>query len=458
MQERKLYPLTPAQQLMFYAWRFTIYKQLMNIPTTCLTIEPLDLNVLKKAASLAIQRNDVFGLRLTREDKKSFQYFTDRAVLALEIIDFSDKSMAEMDRYLYKIGATSARVYEQPLASVYIIKTPDGKSGIFSCINHLIMDSWAITMFYKDIWEIYYALQNNEPLPKPLPDYEPELKKELAYQTSERHARDLAFWNNEIDGPPPLGTHVNGAIVLEKWRKHKRDPQYRFYRSVHFQTTARHVIHMVGSDDVAQMAAFCQANRLPTTQVLFTLGVRLYLAKVNNRADDVSIHTIAARRGTIHEKSCSGTRVHPLLLRTIMTEDLTFQDALLMIQEKQHTLYRHVDFSPLEMFNLMRKHFDYSPLEGFVALHLTFQPVPLTDRKGLPVTTHWYCNGAAASALGLSIMDGDGSGALRCYYEYQDKQVKPATVIKFHRYMIDVIRAGIANPAITLKELLDLPI
>lgn len=466
MEKVNYYPLSPAQHLMFYAYRFSIHKQLMNIPTSCLKDTLLDMALLKQAVAASVQRHDVFGIRITKVDKQTRQYFSDRAVLTLGELDFTGQSAAAMDKRLHQIGAKATGLYDKPLASLYLIKTPDGKSGVFTVICHLIMDSWAITQFYKDIWDVYDALLIQAPPPKALPSYEAMLQKELDYQTSAQHDLDRAFWSEEIAGapagspvgPPPISTHVNGSIMLEKYRKFKRKPDYRFGRGISLRTTARHAVHMVSAADMAKMTAFCQTNRIATTQVLFTLGVRLYLAKVNQREQDISFHLISARRGTLVEKLCSGTRVHPLILRTIMAEQVTFAEAIDQLREKQHAMFRHPNLSPLEMFALMSQHFAYSPLEGYSALHLTFQPVPLIDRNGVSVSTWWYCNGTAASAIGLSIMDGDATGALRCYYEYQDHQIKPETIARFHTYMIQVILAGIANPNISLKNLLDLPV
>ncbi|MEI8199638.1 MAG: condensation domain-containing protein [Eubacteriales bacterium] len=458
MESRKLYPLTPSQKLIFLAWQYTIHKQVPNIPTSCFVDDDLDLAVLKNAAEEAVKRNDAFAIRITKQGKEKMQYFSYRSVLALEMIDFTGKNTKDMEEFFYKIGSTRMPLYDKPLAKIYIVKSPDGKGGVFSCISHLIMDSWAISMFYKDIFEVYFALKDNEPIPKALPDYESVLQKEIAYTSSEKYKKDYAFWEQELSGPKPIFTHVNGSIVLEKQREKKKDPQLRFGNSFFIRTTAAHVVRMIEKEDVDKMKAFCLENGIPTMQVLFLLGIRNYLAKVNGREKDVSINSVVARRGTIDEKLTGGTRVHPLPFRTIFEEDVTFMEMLKIILEKQNILYRHADFDPMEAFKIMHKNYDFPPQNTYITLHLTFQPVPLEAKNGAKVRTKWYCNGTAASNIGVSIMDGDGTGALRCYYEYHDKMIEPETLDKTHNYMKNVILAGIGNPHLTLKELLDLPV
>jgi len=455
MENRKTYSLSAGQKLVLLSEKYTIHKQLMNVPTSCFLDAELDLDILKKAAAEAVQRNDVFGVRITKIGKEDAQYFTDRNVLTLETVDFSGQTVEAMEKFLVKIGRTKMKMFDNPLCRIYIVKSPDGKSGLFVCNSHIIMDSWAVSMFYKDIFEVYYALKNNTPMPKPIPSYEAALQKELAYPTSEKHEKDIEFWKQELSVSTPIFTHVNGRRMLEKWRKFKRDPDHRFGRSIYFRTTAKHVVHMVDKKDVEAMRTFCEENRIPSPQVLFFMGVRTAIAILNDREKDVSLFLIAARRATLEEKSCGGTRALSLPLRSIMEDDLTFLDALNMLLDKQNILFRHADLDTVEFFKLQRSIINMAVGETYIALHFTFQPVQLTLHDGIKTNTKWYCNGAAASNLGLSVMDGDGTGSLRCYYEYLDKVIKPQTLDILHSYMLKVIMTGIQNPSIQMKDLMD---
>lgn len=458
MEDRKLYPLAPGQKLTYYAEKFSVHKQLMNIPTSCLVETDLDLDILKKAAAEAVQRNDVFGLRITKQGKDIMQYFTDRKVLELETADFSGKTEESMEAFFNKAGRAKIKMFDSPQCRIYVIRTPQGKGGLFICVSHFIMDSWAISMFYKDIFDVYFAYKDNTPLPKPVPSYESLLQKEIAYQTSEKHDRDIEFWKQELSASKPMFTHVNGRVMLEKWRRFKRDPNYRYGRSLYLRTTARHVVRMVEKEDVDAIRIFCSDNRIPSPQAVFFMGVRTAIAKFNQREQDIAILLVTARRATLEEKFAGGTRALAVPLRTVMDEDITFMDALNMIIDKQNILFRHADLDTMEFFALQSKIINLPAIETYTPLHFTFQPVPMTLHDGIKASTMWYCNGSAAPNLGISVMDGDGTGSLRCYYEYHDKVIKPQTLDDLHDYMMRVIRAGISYPSVKLKDLLDLPV
>ena len=86
----------------------------------------------------------------------------------------------------------------------------------------------------------------------------------------------------------------------------------------------------------------------------------------------------------------------------------------------------------------------------------TFQPVPMTVGHGLSCTTNWHCNGSFSLGSYLTIMDDDGSGGLRCYWERQVHYLPVEVIRDCHDFMVRAIRAGIERPSITLGELMDL--
>jgi len=460
MEEPKLYPLTSAQLLNFMSWRYTFHKQIMNIPSSIFVDAPMDLEVLKKAAEEAVGRNDSFGIRVTKRGKETMQYFTDRKALVIEIIDFSGQTDAKMNEFFHRTGRKMIPVYDRPLAKIYIVRTPEGTAGIFTCICHLMMDTWAISMFYKDILAIYTSYTSGAPMPAPIRDFEPVVRKELEYRSSDRHKKDLEFWREELMsfGKLPAFTHVNGTVMLEKYRRLIRKPDHPFGRTAYIRTTAKHELLTAGKPDVDMMADFCVQQNIPTLQPLFFVGLRTYLARVNSKVNDVTIGNIIARRGTLEEKYCGGSRPLALFCRTVMDEDTSFADALRCVMEKQNLLYRHANANTFEILGMAGELFGKKEYEGYCTTYMTFQPIHLDPGSGIKTRTEWYCNGSAAMCMYVVIMDSLNNGTLSCYYEYMDKHIKAGTIRRCHDYIMKVIRAGIADPSITIKELMELPV
>lgn len=453
MENRVYYPLSHSQHLVFLQRKYAVHKSILNIPTSLILDVKLDNDLLQRAIEIAITRWDSFGLRLKEEEKEVKQYFVARTCECLEQKDFSKSSEKKMEEFFAKEAQKKMDILECPMARFFILTTPKGNTGIFSVINHIMMDSWAISMFYKDVMDIYNSLANGLPLPKEVKSYESCLIKEIEYHNSDSYKKDQEFWSNELAQTEPIYTSVNGFEVLEKYRKKIKNNDTRFSKSFFIRTKAEHIIRFVDKDDMDKMKTFLKEYEFPSMQILFLMGLRTYLAKVNNETSDVSINSVIARRATLEDKFSGGTRVHFLPFRSIVDEDKTFLEALNILLDKQNSLYRHANINPLELFEMEYKAHPVRPGQSYRAVTLTFQPVPMEVGNGMHAETKWYANGSSAQPFYLTIMDGDGSGGLKCYYEYIINHVKPETINFCHDYMVKVILQGISHPEMKVSEL-----
>ena len=453
MDERIYYPLTPSQLSIFLSRKYAIHKSVVNVPTSIILKEALNPDVLEESLKEAIGRWDSFGIRIMKDKEQAKQYFSAPSVESIERLDFQRKSRQDMERTFLKLASKKLEIYDAPMARFYVVTTPEGYGGVFSVISHLIMDSWAISMFYKDLFQIYYAHKDGKPYPKAVKPYEDVLKKEIAYRQTEQYQKALAYWKNEFSREEPIFTHVNGREILEKFRKKKGDDSIRYAGTFYLRSTAGHDLYWVYKEDIDVMTEFIKEYGFPSLQVLFQMGLRTYLAYINDYESDVSFYNIVARRGTLEEKLTGGTRVHFMHFRTIMDPDITFLEGLHMLLDKQNELYRHADFSPMEMFEVEHALTKVSPGVSYRSVALTFQPVPMKI-EGVPeIESRWYSNGAVSQPLYLTVMDGDGTGGLKVYYEYMSNTISKEKIADLHRYMTYVMVEGAKNPNIRLRDL-----
>lgn len=456
MDDRIYYPLTPSQQAIFLQRKYAIHKSVINVPTSIILKEALHPDMLEEALKQAVARWDSFGIRIVKDKELPKQYFNAPSVESIERLDFTRKSRQDMERTFSKLATKKLEIYEAPMARFFVVTTPEGYGGIFAVISHLIMDSWAISMFYKDVFQIYYALKDGKPYPKPVKPYEEILKKEVEYRQTAQYQKAVEFWKNEFSQEEPIYTHVNGRDVLEKFRKKKGDDTVRYASAFYLRSTVGHDLYWVHKDDVETMTEFIKEYGFPSLQVLFQIGLRMYLSYVNDHEKDVSFYNVVARRGTLEEKMTGGTRVHFMHFRTIMDPDITFLEGLHMLLNKQNELYRHADFSPMEMFELEHALTKVSPGVSYRSVSMTFQPVPM-QLEGVPeIETRWYSNGAVAQPLYLTVIDGDGTGGLKVYYEYMSNNISKERIADLHRYMTVVMVEGAKNPEIRIRDLYDL--
>lgn len=453
--ERKYYDLTSAQMILFFSQKYTIHKQVNNICTSVLTDMELDFDILKKAIEKAYERNDSFRVRIVEVDKVMKQYFGEYEKPSIQCLDFRGRTQDEMENTLYRIARKPVTVFGTQMSRIYMMHSFDGKCGLYFVVSHLILDSWAITTFFKDILAIYEALLNGTEMPKPLYSYEKLLNTELNYRNTEAYKKDRAFLENEFNGKEePIFTHINGYSILEKYRVKMKNPDLRSCNgdiSNILFTKAKNVMLPVPGELAARMESYSTANNVSLQSVVLA-ALRTYLSKVNKNEKDIGFHTVVARRGTLQEKYTGGTRVHFMPFRTIIDENKTFKEACEIINDKQSSIYRHAEIDPLEVMGMWKK--AYNTKGSYFGLSVTFQPVKLTSPGGMRIETKWYGNGTASQNAYLTVMDGDGTGSLKFYYEYQTHAVSFDTIEKMHSYMMKVMEAGTANTNVTIGELL----
>lgn len=453
--DKKLYDLTPAHGLIFKQLQFSLNKACMNIPTSIFIKKKLDMDLLEEALREAIGRWDSFGMRITKVGKEHKLYFTDREALSIKRKDFTGKSPEKMEAFFAKESGRKIPIKDSPMARFFLVTTPEGWCGVFYVVSHMIMDSWAITTFLKDVLEIYLHKAEGAPYPKDVRSYEAALQKELEYLKSEDNKRSMEYWKAELGKGEPFYTHPAGSGMLEAFRKKKGNPELRYNSTFFPLAKGKHKVLSISPEVVEKMVSFVTEEGLTSLSVVFEMALRTYLGKVNDRQTDVSFYNVLSRRATLEEKLCGGTRVQNVILHTVMPESMTFREGLNLLMEKNNESFRNSGFSPLQAMMMWREMYGLPLGFGYVSTLLTFQPFPLRY-EGIELVTNWHSNGTAAMPLYLTVMDGDGTGGLKCYYEYMPSQISEGQIVSMHEYLIRLMLKGAENPEVTIGELYDL--
>ena len=454
----KIYDLSPAQGVIMFVLMLSKGKShIMNIPTSILIDDEMDFDILKEAIALEVERNDALRIRFIKEGKEAKQYFKEKEEdVQVGFLDFSGQTAEAQERALKELAGKGFKQFKEPLYRFYMIKGSDGTCGVFSNIHHLIMDSFAIMNMYKDIFEVYYALKNNTEMPKPLGSYEEILQKELEYPGSEREAQDEAFYREKFSGSEPIYTNIIGPERLDKFRKKHPGARHVLPSLAEyiFFTKAAHTVMEIGSEDEEKYFDFCREYNIPF-QCLFTMGMRTYLSYKNRREKDISIIGTVARRATLKEKRSGGTRIHFYPGRTIMPEETTFMEGLEMIKENQNEYFRHIDYPSPKHLALIAEVNNLKSAE-YHAAQITYQPVVMSVGDNLNIKTKWYSNGDCLHRLYVTIMHNmSKGGGMDVYYEHLIRYTKPEDIRRCHEGIVKIMNMGIANPDMTVGELLD---
>ena len=76
---------------------------------------------------------------------------------------------------------------------ITIIKAKDNLIGVYVKVNHVAMDAWGLTVFIRDVMDVYAAMRDNKNYQKPPAPFIPLLEADLAYKDSKNLRKMKSF-------------------------------------------------------------------------------------------------------------------------------------------------------------------------------------------------------------------------------------------------------------------------
>lgn len=457
----KVYPLTAAQKLHLFSLKYCPKKQVLNIGSSLTIQVDLDWEILREAVKQAYARCDSMRLRFTRDKEgNEYQYIADREEREIEHFDFTGWQECHAKQKLEEWTQIPFERYDSPLNRIVMIKMPDGYQGLYVLVDHMTMDAQSLILFLKDIIEIYCSMQYDEiDYPKEMASYIKQLEKDLAYEAGNAASRrDREFFEKLISSSEPVFTDIHGPAKLKEERVRTGNPNLRAATNVSNNVDANITTFHLEADPSLRLMKFCEENQISMVCLLM-MGLRTYLQKANDQ-DDVSITTTIARRATLTEKRCGGTRIHCFPFRTIVPREDTFLEGLYKIRDGQNQLFRHANYDPVEYYAFREKYYHNKPGQTYECMSLTYQPLTLKE-KGLDklgdikYKSARYTNGAAAHTFYLTVSHRAEDNGLEFDFEYQTGVVTPDMLEYVYYYLCRILFKGIMNPDMTVGDIID---
>ncbi|WP_154532284.1 condensation domain-containing protein [Inconstantimicrobium porci] len=240
-----------------------------NICTSLWFKEDIDIDLLKKALLISLNRIDALNIHLTEINKNIKQYLSDEKYRDIEVLDYSDKSIEEIKQEFNKRACVEMKWKDCNLIDVVIAKVPENRVALCVVVNHVIADAWGLTVFMKDALEVYLSLREGKDLPEKPASFLKVIEEELKYTDSQKMKDDEEYWKSVFDEAPSYSS-VNRKNVGKKYGRISLD----------FTSTAK--IITLPKEEVQVVNDYCKKNRI-SPQVLFILAMYCYLSMLNNK-------------------------------------------------------------------------------------------------------------------------------------------------------------------------------
>lgn len=455
------YPISGPQQMMFFmSIKYGEGYPINNIGCGHYWKGEMDTEIMKESIYEAIARCDTMRLRFVTDKKyKILQYVTPKSELEIEEWDLSDISLDEANKKLTEISRGPIPMFNCELHKIALVKLADEYKGIFMKIQHLAMDAYSLKIFINDILEIYLHKTKGTAYPKPMRPYIPVLLKELEYKETPQYEVDKQFW---FDSLAKTTEPIFTDFMLDNRLKQQqvKHPQHRF-ADIHSGLPDASIMKMsMSAEDSEKILNLCREKNLSIFSVI-SMGVRTGLSCFNDNQEDISFKMIINRRGTIAEKKSGGLRINFLPMRSIITPDKTFCEAVNTISEIQSEMYQHCSLSFMETLQLRHKSMpaDAKPDSTYDSFGLSYQPLmrlpSIDEEMAKTAYSVWYNNGACMIPLYVTVMHRTQDGGLDFVFEYRKEPDAEYDLRLLYRKIHNALLLGAECPDITVGEILE---
>lgn len=451
-----LYSLIPSQQTMYMMVKYSLHKQLTQIPISFSIENDIDFNVFKRAFNVEIERNDSLRLRFVKVGKEVKQYFLDSyTVNDIEVKRF--KNLEEQEAFFSKDAQKPLYFLKDEIFRVIFFKTEGVGSGIYFVVSHLNLDGMGIVITLMDLFRVYKALIDGSDMPPALDKYEDYIKEEFArLADTKKMARHRDFYARYfLKGGEPFHANVHGPELLEKYRKKKKNPDLRVppaYNPLYDKCDM--IVKQLSAEDSKKIFDYCISKKI-APESLIQLGLRTYCSAVNYRTPDVFIQSLCSKRATNKEKNMGGCITQPLQLRTIIPEDFTFEQALSEITGTRTKLFLHSAYPYGLALNLSREIYDFNMFQGPACMMFSWIPVPIGPLVPFKFDFRGYNLGRYFTPLYVITHPDPETQGIKFEYMYRVKLATAEDINRLHENAVKVVLAGIENPDIKIGELLD---
>jgi amino acid adenylation domain-containing protein len=373
-REGGTYPLSKAQERMWFLNSLNEGEAIYNNPAA-LRIRgefPLNIETLRKSLASVMARHEILRTTFLTEQGLPYQKVHNEGCAEIEFLDLREMPSADKETFAadeaLNHGRTCIDLERLPLLRFKVLRLDETEYLLLINPHHIISDGWSNALFAKELSMTYAAMESNEPLPFPTPEYQyiDFVKWEKDWMNSQACSDQLAFWIDQLkDLPEPLKLPLDFP----------RPPTMTYRGAREFLSLSPH--------DAEQLRQYCQKNNLTMFHLLF--GSFAMLMSNYSGQDDLVVGMPVARRNQLWFQNTMGLFINTLPLRVKIDRGLKTADFLQRIREssQQALLRQELPFEKLvEVLNPDR---DLSTNPVF-QVHFVYQNIPsLYSVKGLTV-------------------------------------------------------------------------
>ncbi len=439
-RDRETYPLSFAQQRLWFLNNFEPESPEYNIPQAFRIGGDLDREVMQRALREVVRRHETLRTTFRSVEGEPAQVIAQVVDMEVPYLDVRQRVAAPADAFAEALRIAAADAREPfdltlgPLMRARLLRTGVREYLLYYNVHHIAYDGWSMGIFARELAAIYDAFAAG--LPSPLPELQVQYLDFALWQrdwlSGEVLARQLAYWRRQLASVPPLElptdrprpavrTHHGAALPLGLGDRLPHDLKI-------FAQREGSTIFIV------LMAAFKALLYHWTTQ------------------EDFAVGTLIANRRRPEVEGLIGFFANSLVLRTDLTGDPAFRELLGREREVSLDGFAHQDVPFEKLVEELNPPRDLARTPLFqVMLLLLNTPGEALDLPGLmlrPVAVD-----SRTSKTEMTLYLTETPAGLDGFVEYNTDLFDQATLVRLCAHYRRLLEAVVARPEVRLSEL-----
>ncbi|QBD77251.1 amino acid adenylation domain-containing protein [Ktedonosporobacter rubrisoli] len=403
-RQTRSFPLSFAQQRLWFLDQLIPASPLYTIPYAVRISGLLEPEILRASLQQIVERHESLRTRFITENGQVRQIIDEYKQLSLTVSTLEGTPEQQAQIIQQQLLAEVRRPFDLehgPLIRASLLQTGPAEYILQLPMHHIISDGWSNAILMRELMEIYTSLLDGrdaklDPLAVQYPDFAVWQRQWLQGSLLDQQ---LTYWQKQLAGVPE-------AMDLPIDHPY---PAQQTYRGA--LERLRLPVPLV-----KQMRAACQREEVTLFMFLLT-AFQVLLARYT-RQDDIVVGTDVANRSRRETEQLVGFFVNQLVLRTDLSNNPTFRQALKRVREVALGAYAHQDMPFDKLVEILQPERDlrHHPLFQ-VSFVLQNTPNPFQQAGNLSIQPLEINSGIAKLALDLTIDEKGDELALTLRYQ-----------------------------------------